>query len=351
MTIECAPFGTAPDGQRVDLYTLVNCNGIRARIATYGGTLVSLHVPDRAGAFADIVLGFDGPEAYFETHPYFGSLIGRYANRIRDGKFSLEGRVYQLPRNDGANHLHGGPGGFHTVVWRTSASESAEGPRLHLSYRSASGEEGYPGTLDVEVTYTLTDRDELRLDYRATTDEPTIANLTNHAYFNLAGGGSILGHELQLFADRFLPVDRTLIPLGEPRMVDGTAFDFNTPRRIGARIDSNDEQLRIGRGYDHNWILDKLPGECGLAAHVHEPTSGRTMSVLTTQPGVQIYSGNFLDGSVRGKNGVAYQKHAGFCLETQHFPDSPNEPAFPSTLVTPDRPLRETSIYRFGIRP
>jgi aldose 1-epimerase len=350
MAITCEPFGTAPNGNPVEIYSLVNRNDMRARVATYGGTLVSLHVPDRTGSFGDVVLGFDCPEPYFGNHPYFGSLIGRYANRIRGGTFTLDDRVYQLPRNDGANHLHGGPGGFHAVVWHAKARESTEGPQLVLTYRSPSGDQGYPGELEVEVTYTLTDRAELRLDYCASTDAPTVVNLTHHAYFNLAGRGSILDHELQLFADRFLPVDETLIPVGELQSVSGRAFDFRTPTRIGERIDESDEQLRIGLGYDHNWVLNKHGGECGLAADVYEPMSGRTMSVLTTQPGVQIYSGNFLDESLPGKNGIAYPRRAGFCLETQHFPDSPNQPSFPSTVLMPGHALRQTSIYRFGTR-
>ncbi|MGZ5089648.1 MAG: aldose epimerase family protein [Burkholderiales bacterium] len=350
MAIERKPFGTAADGSHVDLYTLRNRSHLRARIATYGGTLVSLEVPDRKGRHADVVLGFDTLEPYLADHPYFGSVIGRYANRIRRGTFSLNGAVYSLPCNDGANHLHGGPGGFHTVNWNAYASESADGPQLRLTRRSVNGEQGYSGTLDVEVLYTLTERDELRLDYRATTDAPTIINLTHHAYFNLAGEGTILDHELQLCADRFLPVDETLIPSGELREVQNTPFDFRSPKMIGESIRDLDEQLVIGRGYDHTWVLNANGPKCMLAGEVHDPSSGRTMSVHTTQPGVQIYTGNFLDGHLRGKGGTAYSKHAGFCFETQHFPDSPNRPAFPSTVLNRGSVFRQTTLYRFGAR-
>jgi aldose 1-epimerase len=342
-------FGTTGDGRPVELHTLTNSNGLIARIATYGGTLVSLEVPDRNGTYMDVVLGFDTLEPYLGEHPYFGSIIGRYANRIRRGTFTLNGTRYTLPCNDGPNHLHGGTRGFHTALWNAQSSQTPDGPQLALRHRSAAGDEGYPGNLDVEVRYTLTEADELRLDYRATSDAPTIVNLTHHAYFNLAGSGTILGHELQLFADRFLPVDETLIPVGELRKVQRTPFDFTTPHSIGERITERDPQLRIARGYDHNWILDKGGSLDTLAARVHEPVSGRTMSVYTTQPGMQLYSGNFLDGTVRGKGGAAYGKHAGFCLEAQHFPDSPNHAAFPSTVLAPGSTLRETTVYRFGV--
>lgn len=344
------PFGQTRTGQAVELYTLTNRNGLRARIATYGGTLVSLEVPDRTGALGDVVLGFDSLEPYLGAHPYFGSLIGRYANRIKRGTFNLAGARHQLPCNDGTNHLHGGPHGFHTAVWDADTSETPDGSQLALRYRSASGEESYPGNLDVEVRYTLTHDDDLTLDYYATTDAPTIVNLTNHTYFNLAGTGTILEHELRIIARRFLPVDETLIPLGELRQVEGTPFDFETPTAIGRRIVERDEQLLVARGYDHTWVLNKSGSGCALAANVYEPESGRTLSVHTTQPGVQLYSGNFLDGSMRGKDGIAYPKHAGFCLETQHFPDSPNRPVFPSTVLNPDAVFRETTVYRLGVR-
>ena len=349
MAPSCEVFGTTRDGRAVELYTLSNSNGLRARIASYGGTLVSLEVPDRSGVCADIVLGFDTLAPYLGTHPYFGSLIGRYANRIRRGIFDLNGTRYALPCNDGLNHLHGGVHGFHTVLWTAQTAHTADGTQLVLRHRSAAGHEGYPGNLEVEVRYTLTDANELRLDYRATSDAPTIVNLTNHAYFNLAGAGTILGHELQLFANRFLPVDETLIPTGELRNVQGTPFDFTSAHAIGERIAAADPQLQNAGGYDHNWVLDERNSTCGLAAQVREPVSGRSMTVYTTQPGIQLYSGNFLDGTLRGKQDVAYAKHAGFCLETQHFPDSPNEPAFPSTLLVPGSESRETTVYRFGV--
>lgn len=350
MAIECASFGKAADGRPVELYTLRNPNGLRARIATYGATLVSLEVPDRRGVPADIVLGFDSLEPYLAEHPYFGSVIGRYANRIRGGRFTLNGAVHELPCNDGTNHLHGGPLGFHKVIWNAYGAALPEGPQLTLTYRSVSGEQGYPGNLNVEVRYTLTELNELTLDYTAATDAPTIVNLTHHAYFNLAGAGTILNHELRLLADSFLPVDSTLIPLGHVRSVEGTPFDFRTPMAIGARINAPDEQLTTARGYDHNWVLTKNAAECAPAGDVHEPISGRTMTVHTTQPGVQIYSGNFLDGRLPGKGRVAYPRHAGFCFETQHFPDSPNHASFPTTVLEPGSTLRERTLYRFGVR-
>ena len=347
MSIRSEHFGTTRDGLPVELYTLTNRRGLEARVATYGGTLVSLLVPDAQGAFSDVVLGFDTLEPYLADHPYFGSVIGRYANRIREGTFTLGGRQYQLPTNDKTNHLHGGPHGFHTMMWKPEPLVTQQGPALKLRRRSVDREEGYPGALSVEVRYTLTHDDELVLDYTASCDAPTIVNLTNHAYFNLAGRGSIENHVLRLAAARFLPVDSTLVPTGELRPVGGTAFDFTAGRPIGERLRSDDEQLRHAGGYDHNWVLDAAgPGE-RFAAEVHEPASGRRMIVHTTQPGVQIYSGNFLDGTIAGKNGVPYEKHAGFCLETQHFPDSPNQPTFPSTVLTPGEVYRHTTRYAF----
>jgi aldose 1-epimerase len=348
MTIDCRPFGTTHDGIQVDLYTLTNRNGLKARIATYGATLVSLEVPDRRGMPADVVLGFDTLEPYLDVHPYFGSIIGRYANRIRNGRFVLHGESYALPCNDGPNHLHGGLHGFHTVHWRASPRVSDEGPQLELHYRSPDGEQGYPGNLDVRVVYTLTERNELRIDYEAQSDAATIVNLTNHAYFNLAGDGTILGHELQIRAERFLPVDDTLIPTGEFRAVRGTPFDFTSPRRIGDGFQRADAQLAITGGYDHNWVLDTASSPAAFAGTLHEPLSGRTMEVLTTQPGVQVYSGNFLDGSLSGKGGVRYHQHAALCFETQHFPDSPNRPSFPSTVLEPDSVLRQSTVYAFS---
>ena len=344
--IRCERFGEAEDDTPLELYTLTNRNGIAARITTYGGTLVSLHTPDRHGVFADVVLGFDEPAAYLAEHPYFGSLIGRYANRIRGGRFTLDGVTCQLPINDGGNHLHGGPEGFHTVNWRARPFETVGEAGITLEYFSPDGEQGYPGNLRAEVRYTLSDADELRIDYTATTDAPTIVNLTNHAYFNLDGSETILEHVLTLAASRYLPIDASRVPTGEARSVAGTAFDFRTPTAIGARIENDDVQLRYAGGYDHNWVLDGC--DDAFAAEVYAPGSGRRMRVHTTQPGAQFYSGKLLDGTVRGKAGRAYARHAGFCLEPQHFPDSPNQPDFPSTRLAPGEQYRESTRYRFS---
>jgi aldose 1-epimerase len=349
MPISSEPFGTTSDGIAIDRYTLVNAHGLEAEIMTYGATLVALRAPDRSGAFGDVLLGFAELAPYLGAHPFFGSLIGRYGNRIANGRFELNGTTYTLARNNHPNHLHGGPAGFHHQAWRAGERASADGPALELSYLSRDGEEGYPGNLSVTVVYTLTGRDELRIDYTATTDRDTIVNLTNHAYFNLAGGGDILGHQMQLAASHFLPIDATLIPLGELRPVQGTPLDFTTPTPIGARIAADDEQIRRGMGYDHCWVLDKPAGALDLAALVYEPTSGRVMEVYTTEPSVQCYSGNLLNGEA-GKYGQTYQKRSGLCLETQHFPDSPNQPQFPSTLLRPGQVYRTTTIYRFGVR-
>jgi aldose 1-epimerase len=349
MSIRSEPFGTTGDGRAVELYVLTNSNGLEARITPYGGTLVSLRVPDRAGVLGDVVLGFDTLSPYLGEHPYFGSLIGRYANRIARGRFALKGRSYSLPMNDGTNHLHGGPCGFHAVLWHaeTPASET----QLILSHRSMDGDAGYPAALDVQVRYALTEENELKLHYTARADAPTVLNLTNHAYFNLAGGGTIRDHVLQVHASRYLPLDSTRIPLGTVAAVRGTPFDFRRPERIGARIDEPDEQLRIGPGYDHCWVLDKAAGQMTLAAELYEPVSGRSMSVHTTQPALQVYSGNFLDSTIRGKRDVVYPKHGGLCLETQHFPDSPNQPHFPSTVLEPGEVFEHATLYRFETRP
>lgn len=347
-------IGSTHDGHTVDCYTLTNDTGMTAKIMTYGGILLSLHVPDRQGRLEDVVLGFDTLEPYLGDHPYFGALIGRYANRIARGHFRLNNVDYQLACNNGLNHLHGGLMGFDRRIWHARLSGPEAEPQLVLSYLSSAGEEGYPGNLQVEVTYTLTVRDELRLDYRAKTDMPTIINLTNHTYFNLAGYGTVLNHQLRLLADRFLPVDDMLIPTGEQASVAGTVMDFRQLTPIGSRLQSGDEQLRRAEGgYDHNWIVARKSEGCELAAEVVEPLSGRHMSVYTTQPGIQFYSGNFLDGRLRGKGGRFYEKHAGFCLETQHFPDSPNHPAFPSTQLQPADNYHHSTIYRFdaGLRP
>ena len=322
-------FGKTADGTAVSIYTLSNRNGMEARIMTYGGIVVSLQTPDKAGKLADVVLGFDTLDGYLKGHPYFGALIGRYGNRIGGAQFKLGGKAYNVPANDGANSLHGGTRGFDKRVW---TAKEAGADALELSYLSRDGEEGYPGNLHVTVLYTLTDANELRIDYTATTDKETVVNLTNHSYFNLAGQGSadILQHQMTLYADRYTPVDKGLIPTGELRPVAGGPFDFRHPAAIGARIGEQDEQLVLGKGYDHNWVIDRQEPGLAPAAEVYEPKSGRVMQVLTTEPGIQFYTGNFLDGSNVGKGGKAYGPRTGFCLETQHFPDSPNHPSFPS---------------------
>jgi aldose 1-epimerase len=350
MVLEQQLFGLTPDGRAVDIYTLTNDNGLEARIMTYGATLVALRAPDRSGAPADVVLGFDEFRQYLEQHPYFGCVIGRYANRISRACFNIGPKCYRLAANDGQNHLHGGSVGFDKIVWNAQAQLSADGPQLALSYFSPGGEEGYPGNLQVRVTYTLTERNELRLDYNATTDQDTVLNLTNHSYFNLAGAGTIHDHVMFLSAGRFLPVNKELIPIGEQRRVRGTPFDFTRPRSIGSAISCDEVQLRLTGGYDHCWVLAEESGPCALAAELYDPDSGRLMTVFTTQPGIQVYSGNFLDGSIRGKGGQPYCKHAGLCLETQHFPNSPNQPAFPSTLLRPGEVYHQTTVYQLTIK-
>lgn len=351
MSVTRRVFGATEDGTTVELYTLTNRRGLEAGVMTYGGTLVSLRVPDHAGALADITLGFASLAPYLAGHPYFGALVGRYANRIAGGAFRLGGVTYTLARNNGPNHLHGGLRGFDKVIWRAQPRAEPGAAGVELRYVSRDGEEGYPGTLAATVVYTLTEADELRLDYTATTDRETVVNLSNHTYFNLAGGGDIRGHEVRLFAGRFLPVDESLIPTGELRPVRGTPMDFTAPTVVGERLGAGDEQMRLARGgYDHCWVLDSGGGALARAARVEEPASGRVLEVATTQPAVQFYTGNFLDGSITGRHGRAYAKHAGFCLETQHFPDSPNQPAFPSTLLRPGETYRQTTIFRFGTR-
>ncbi len=350
MPITRDTFGTTEDGMSIERYTLTNGNGLEASIMTYGGTLLTLGVPDRQGQLGDVVLGFDTLQPYLIDHPFFGSLVGRFANRIAHGRFELNGRSYTLARNNGQNHLHGGPGGFHHVVWSAAERTSTDGPSVELTYLSPDGEEGYPGNLSVTVAYTLSNQDELRIDYTATTDQDTIINLTNHAYFNLAGHGTILDHELELVAAHFLPVDSTSIPLGEIRAVQNTPMDFTTTKAIGLAIGADDEQTRNGQGYDHTWVLDQGGGSLGLAARLSEPTTGRVMETYTTQPGIQFYSGNLLDGSLTGKGGQRYEKYAGLCLETQHFPDSPNQPHFPSAVLRPGQTFKQTTVYRFSVR-
>ncbi|PYO66200.1 MAG: galactose-1-epimerase [Gemmatimonadetes bacterium] len=349
-----APFGTTDRGESVSAYTLKSANGMEARVLDYGGIVVSVRVPDRHGRFDDVVLGYDSLADYLRSSPYFGAIIGRYGNRIAGGRFTLDGKTYTLAKNNGPNHLHGGLKGFDKVVWDAAPFQGADSVGLVFRYTSPDGEEGYPGTVRATVTYTLTDRNELIFDYHATTDRATLVNLTQHSYFNLAGDGKgdILGHVVTLNADRFTPVDSTLIPTGEIRSVSGTPFDFRTPTAIGARIDQDDEQLRYGRGYDHNFVLNKgADGGPTLAARVYEPSSGRLMEIYTTEPGLQFYSGNFLDGTLRGKHGVVYRHRYGFAMETQHFPDSPNKPSFPSTTLRPGEQYRSRTIYKFAVQP
>ena len=337
-------FGNLPDGAAVEQYTLSNAAGIICKIINYGGIITELHVPDKNGRLADVVLGFDKFERYLQSHPYFGAIVGRYANRIAKGKFTLDGKTYSLAINNGPNHLHGGLKGFDKVVWQGVPLDSKDGATLKLSYTSPDGEENYPGTLKTEVTYTLTDKNELRIDYRAVTDKATPINLTNHSYFNLAGTGSVLDHELKLAAKNFTPTDDTLIPTGEIKSVRGTPFDFTEAKTIGRDIGQLFTQPH--RGYDHNFVLDNQ-GKIALAAWVFEPKSGRVMEVLTDQPGIQLYTANFL-ADMQGKGGKKYGKYGAFCLETQHFPDSVNHPHFPSAILSPGAEYRTTTIFRFS---
>ena len=348
--IEKQSFGMTSNGERVELYTLTNVNGLEARIMTYGGIVVSLKIPDRNGNLGDVVLGYDALDAYLKNNPYFGAIIGRYGNRIGKATFSLNRKSYALSKNNGENMLHGGNKGFDKVVWKAREANTRNGVGLSLTYLSKDGEEGFPGNLAVTVVYTLTNTNALRIDYSATTDKTTVINLTHHSYFNLAGEGDILKHELMINAGRFTPVDSGLIPTGELRLVKGTPMDFTEPTAIGARIDQQDEQLRFGKGYDHNWVLNKSPGALALAARVYEPGSGRVMEIRSTEPGIQFYSGNFLDGSITGKGGRVYKLRNGFCLEPQHFPDSPNKPAFPSTVLRPGERYKTTTIFKFSIK-
>lgn len=347
-----APFGRLPDGDAVESFTLRNAHGIELRAISYGAIITSLRVPDRAGRFDDVVLGHDDLKGYLDKPSYFGCVVGRYGNRIALGRFTLDGHTYTLATNNGPNHLHGGVRGFDKYNWKAEPFERPDAVGIVFTRRSPDGEEGYPGNLDVRVTYTLDDRNQLHLDYEATTDKPTVVNLTQHSYFNLAGDGKrdVLGHELMIDADRYTPVDKTLIPTGELASVAGTPFDFRKPAAIGARIGADDEQIRNGGGYDHNFVLNQRgPGVTRLI-RVFEPTTGRTMEIATTEPGVQFYSGNFLDGSVKGKGGHVYARRYGLCLETQHFPDSPNQPKFPSTVVRPGTPYKSQTVLTFGVR-
>jgi aldose 1-epimerase len=345
-------FGNMPDGTPVDRYTLTNANGVEMKVITYGGIVTSLKTPDRNGQLGDIVLGFDNLQGYLDKPPYFGALIGRYGNRIGNAQFTLNGKTYNLPKNDGDNTLHGGVKGFDKVVWKARPLPVSNGSALELTYVSKDGEEGFPGTLTVRVVYTLNNQNEWRIDYTATTDKATVVNLTQHSYFNLAAGAAPndLGHELYLNADRFTPVAKGLIPTGELKAVKGTPMDFTKPMAIGAHIDDNYDQLQLGGGFDHNWVLNKTGNGMTLAARVVEPTSGRVLEVSTTEPGIQFYAGNFLDGTITGKGGKVYVKRYGFCLETQHFPDSPNKPSFPTTTLKPGQTYRTTTVYKFSAK-
>jgi aldose 1-epimerase len=362
MAVTQSSFGTMPGGTTIDLFTLTNPHGLEVRIITYGAVIVSIKTPDRRGRFEDIVTGFDTLDGYLTRSRYFGAVVGRYGNRIANGRFTVDGKTYELAANNGKNHLHGGLRGFDKVVWTGSRFERDGSAGVVLTYVSHDGEEGYPGTLTATVTYTLTPRDELIVDYGATTDKATPINLTNHSYFNLAGDGhgDILQHLLTIDADRYTPTDETQIPTGELAAVEGTPFDFRTPTPVGARIDANDEQIRRGHGYDHNFVLRSASGASASlsgersprhAARLVDPSSGRTMDVATTEPGVQFYSGNNLDGSAVGKGGHVYARRTSLCLETQHFPDSPNHASFPSTILRPGESFRSRTVFTFGVTP
>lgn len=349
--IEKISFGKLPDGREVDQYILKNANGMEVKIMNYGGVITHWTAPDKEGKYEDIVLGFDSLVGYLTPPPYFGAIIGRYGNRIAKGKFTLDGKTYQLAKNNGENHLHGGVVGYDKVLWNAESIEGAEST-LKLTYLSKDGEEGYPGNLNITVTYTLKNDNSLKMDYVATTDKATIINLTNHSYFNLsAAKKDVLDQEVTLNADRYLPVDEGLIPTGELRLVTGNAFDFSKPTEIGKGInDVRDKQIKLGGGYDHAWILNKKEvNELSLAATVLEKTSGRKMEVMTTEPAIQFYTGNFLDGSLTGKGGVKYAKRFALCLESEHYPDSPNQSAFPSVILKPNEKYSTTTIYKFSV--
>ena len=353
LSVSRAPFGTLPDGRAVELFTLTNAHGIEIRAMTYGAIITTIYTPDRNGHRDDIVLGFDSVAGYLSGSPYFGAVVGRYANRIAGGHFTLDGVTYTLARNNGPNSLHGGLRGFDKVLWSAEPVRRDSAVGVRLRYTSPDGEEGYPGTLQVQVTYTLTAHDELIVDYDATTDKATPLNLSQHTYWNLHGHGQgdILDHVLRLDASRYTPVDSTLIPTGEIAAVAGTPFDFRTPAAVGARIDAANEQLGFGHGYDHNWVLDQpRPGILSHAARLVDPVSGRAIDVSTTEPGIQFYAGNFLDGTIKGKGGQVYGHRGALCLETQHFPDSPNHPNFPSTILRPGQRYQSRTIVTFSWR-
>lgn len=350
-SVERAWYGDLPDGRSVDVITLANADGVQIRFITLGGIIVSLFAPDRDGRLEDVTLGYDALGDYLSDRLFFGAIIGRFANRIAHGSFTLHGKTYRLPLNDPPNHLHGGPGGFHHRLWTAETFTREDGVGAILTYHSADGDQGYPGNLDVQTTYTLTRSDEFVVDYVASTDAATPVNLTQHAYFNLTGHdrGDVLGHLLTIEASRYTPVDATLIPTGEVRGVAGTPFDFRRPRAIGDRIEDADDQLAVGGGYDHNFVLDHTPGpEPAFAARLCEPTYGRVLEIRTTEPGIQLYSGNGLGDHIIGKHWRVYGRHSGVALEAQHFPDSPNQPAFPSTILEPGHEFRSRTIYGFS---
>lgn len=350
--ISVRPYGVMPDGVQAELYTLRNGRGMEVEITNYGGIVVSLKVPDRNGKLDDVTLGYGSLEGYLKDTSYFGALVGRCANRVANARFELEGRECKLAANDGCHTLHGGAVGFSRRVWRAEPRVTAGEPELHLHYTSPDGEDGFPGNLSIDAVYTLTRGNELRLDYSATTDKTTVANLTQHSYYNLAGegAGDILGHEVTINADAITPIDGTLIPTGELRPVEGTPFDFRKAVGIGKRIGEDDDQLKLGRGYDHNWVIKKAPGELAFHASVYEPGSGRVLEVLSTSPGLQFYTGNFLDGTAIGKRGKPYEFRHGLALEPQFFPDSPNQPKFPSAALRPGETFTQTIIHRFSVR-
>lgn len=348
-TVTREPFGMTPEGDSVELFTLTNANGVELRAMTYGGIIVSLKVPGRDGKLGDVVLGYDSLAGYLRASPYFGAIVGRYANRIAKGTFVLDGKTYQLAINNPPNALHGGLRGFDKVVWDGEAFSDARGTGVVFRHTSPDGDEGYPGTVTVQVSYTLTDSNDVVIDYEATTDKATPINLSQHSYFNLAGSGSILGHELMIAADSFTPIDSTFIPTGAIAPVAGTPFDFRAPHAIGERIDADNEQLRFAGGYDHNFVLNHAGTGLALAARVSDSASGRVLEIRTDQPGIQFYSGNFLDGTITGKYGVVYAHRSGLALETQHFPDSPNHPDFPSTILEPGQQFRSRTLWHFGI--
>lgn len=351
-TLTTETFGTLPDGREVQLFTFTNPNGMTLKVMNHGATITSIQVPERSGAVSEVTLGFDNLQGYLGENPFFGNVVGRYGNRIGKGTFTLNDSTYTLATNNGLNHLHGGAEGFDKKLWEVvEVKEDETAPSVLLKYVSGDGEEGYPGTLTSLVRYTLTRENEVRIEYEATTDKPTVVNLTNHTYFNLkdAGATDILGHELQLEAEYYTPVDSGLIPTGELRPVANTPFDFRTPKPIGQDIEADHPQIQVGGGYDHNFVLDGAIAELRIGAEVHEPSTGRVMEMLTTQPGVQFYTGNFLSG-LSGRGGTTYGPRAGFCLETQHYPDSPNQPDFPTTTLNPGETYEETTVYRFGVK-